>query len=76
MPALDTLAGLQRASFWSVEEWKVLIAGEDYEGTAEWRAAEQSSVTRLMADCFTLLGISSGPLGLKLAQPLNQKEKN
>lgn len=35
------------------------IGEEDYKATAEFRAADRSSMTRLMADCFSLLGLAA-----------------
>lgn len=71
MSALDTLIGLRgrRRSFWPVEVWKVLIAVEDYGATAEQRDHTDGRL-------FYAAGISIEPSGLKLAWPLNQKEKN
>lgn len=72
MSALDTLWFI-RTSIWSFEEWKVLIALKDYGATVQGRAEQRDQIDGRL---FYAAGISFEPSGLKLAQPLNPKEKN
>lgn len=47
--------GLRGHVFDQLRNW----IAEDYKVAAEFRAPDQSSVTRLMADCFSLLGLAA-----------------
>lgn len=53
-----------------------MIAGEDYEATAESEGSGAEQRDQIDGRLFYVAGISSGPLGLKLARPFKQKEKN